>query len=159
MRDHNTKPRWRWSITIQKIINIKQSLIIHRSGKKGCRSVAPGLKNLDGRSGVFFRTGSNRPATRLKVSTYLYIIKNTVLAHVLYNHPVYVDIIMYFLFSLQILHSFIDLGFRPGYIIYEDLHERAFELPVVTEKYMNDSGYALMSRRGWNLVFCHRTRK
>lgn len=59
----------------------------------------------------------------------------------------------------QILHSFIDLGFRPGYIIYEDLHERAFELPVVTEKYMNDSGYALMSRRGWNLIFCHRTRK
>ena len=54
----------------------------------------------------------------------------------------------------QILHSFIDLGFRPGYIIYEDLHERAFELPDVTEKYMNENGYRLMSRRGWNLIYC-----
>ncbi|XP_061197809.1 uncharacterized protein LOC133205931 [Saccostrea echinata] len=59
----------------------------------------------------------------------------------------------------QILHSFIDLGFRPGYIIYEDLHERAFELPDLTEKYLNENGYRLLSRRGWNLIFCHQARK
>jgi hypothetical protein len=52
-----------------------------------------------------------------------------------------------------------DLGFRPGYVVYEDLHERAFELPDVTEQYMRGNGYHLLSRRGWNLIFCHQARK
>lgn len=56
-----------------------------------------------------------------------------------------------------ILHQFIDLGYRPAYIIYEDLHERHWETPAETVEYLAGKGYKFLSKKGWNNIFEHTT--
>ncbi|KAK3085060.1 hypothetical protein FSP39_023644 [Pinctada imbricata] len=56
----------------------------------------------------------------------------------------------------KILHEFIGLGFRPAYIIYEDIHERSMEHPDQTKEFLTQNGYTYLTRRGWNLIFVYR---
>ena len=56
-------------------------------------------------------------------------------------------------YYFQILHDFVELGFRPAYIIYEDLHERSMEHPDATREYLEQNGYRYLTRRGWNMIF------
>lgn len=55
----------------------------------------------------------------------------------------------------QILHDFIDLGYRPAYIIYEDLHEHRWEAPSDTFIYLANNGYKFLTKRGWNNILEH----
>lgn len=57
-------------------------------------------------------------------------------------------------YCLQILHQFIEQGFRPGYIIYEGLHEREESIHE-TSQYLIAAGYKFMTTRGWNVIFEH----
>ncbi|XP_021365984.1 uncharacterized protein LOC110458555 [Mizuhopecten yessoensis] len=56
-----------------------------------------------------------------------------------------------------ILHSFMELGYRPAFIIYEDLHERQWETPAETIEYLAGKGYRFLSKRGWNNILEHMT--
>ncbi|CAC5387423.1 unnamed protein product [Mytilus coruscus] len=53
----------------------------------------------------------------------------------------------------KILHQFIELGYKPGYIIYEDLHEKQDETAPETVQYLMTAGYRYLTQRGWNLLF------
>ena len=53
----------------------------------------------------------------------------------------------------QILHQWIDGGFRPAYIVYEWLHNK--EPLLETSTYLTDNGYRLMIKLGWNVIYEH----
>ncbi|XP_060076054.1 uncharacterized protein LOC132555708 [Ylistrum balloti] len=56
-----------------------------------------------------------------------------------------------------ILHNFIDLGYRPAYVVYEDLHEHSWESPAETVEYLAGKGYRFLSKKGWNNILEHTT--
>ena len=51
----------------------------------------------------------------------------------------------------QILHQWINLDFRPAYIIYEELHEP--ENVSVTIEFLKTHGYTYLTTLGWNHIF------
>ncbi|XP_064612681.1 uncharacterized protein LOC135476555 [Liolophura sinensis] len=56
----------------------------------------------------------------------------------------------------KILHQWINLNFRPAYIIYEQLHNsEPFEVML---EYLENVGYACISKRGWNYIFEYKRR-
>ncbi|KAL4225323.1 hypothetical protein ACF0H5_016011 [Mactra antiquata] len=53
--------------------------------------------------------------------------------------------------STEILHQWIDLGYRPVYILYEALHEK--EHISRTVQYLDKAGYTFLTKLGWNYIF------
>ena len=51
----------------------------------------------------------------------------------------------------QIIHKFIDKGFKPAYIIYESLHNK--ERLEKTINYLSSHNYKYLTQRGWNSLF------
>ena len=58
-----------------------------------------------------------------------------------------------FFYCLQILHQWIDVGFRPAYILYEQLHNK--EPIVITADFMKKNNYRFLIRLGWNYIYEH----
>ncbi|KAK7462104.1 hypothetical protein BaRGS_00038476 [Batillaria attramentaria] len=52
-----------------------------------------------------------------------------------------------------ILHQWLDGGFRPAYILYEQLHNK--EPISVTAEYMTSKGYKFLTTLGWNYIYEH----
>ncbi|XP_067682516.1 uncharacterized protein [Haliotis asinina] len=53
----------------------------------------------------------------------------------------------------KLLHQWMDLGFKPAYIIYEQLHNS--EPIITTVNYLEEKGYRFLNRLGWNFLFEH----
>ncbi|XP_071093041.1 uncharacterized protein [Haliotis cracherodii] len=53
----------------------------------------------------------------------------------------------------KLLHQWMDLGFKPAYIIYEQLHNS--EPIVTTVEYLEGKGYRYLNKLGWNYMFEH----
>ena len=51
----------------------------------------------------------------------------------------------------QILYQWLNLGFRPQFIIYEALHEK--EPVTTTAQKLEQYGYVYMVKKGWNFIF------
>ncbi|XP_045201669.2 uncharacterized protein LOC123555125 [Mercenaria mercenaria] len=54
-------------------------------------------------------------------------------------------------FGSMILHQWIKLGYRPMYIIHEDLHDP--EDILETTRKLKQAGYDHLTKRGWNNIF------
>ena len=54
----------------------------------------------------------------------------------------------------QILHQWLDGGFRPAYILYEQLHNR--EPIAITADFMKKNGYRFLTKLGWNYIYEHK---
>ena len=54
----------------------------------------------------------------------------------------------------QILHQWLDGGFRPAYILYEQLHNR--EPITITDDFMKKNGYRFLTKLGWNYIYEHK---
>ena len=63
--------------------------------------------------------------------------------------PVSLLSFVYYLF--QILYQWLNLGFRPQFIIYEALHEK--EPVTTTAQKLEQYGYVYMVKKGWNFIF------
>ena len=57
-------------------------------------------------------------------------------------------------FLVQVLKSWMELGYRPAYVIYERLHQpRGLDFASLLKPY----GYTEIAQKGWNAIYEHQT--